>query len=478
MLFNSIEFLVFYPIVFFLYWKFFAVKIRPRALFIIAASYIFYGWWDYRFLSLIIISTLIDYSIGTQLAKTENPRTRKSWLLLSLFSNLGILGFFKYYNFFVASWEELFSSFGISWDPLFLNVALPVGISFYTFQTLSYTIDVYRKKIPPCEDIFQFAAYVCFFPQLVAGPIERASHLLPQFALPARVKRWEIRIGLKQMLWGFFKKIVIADSCAPIVNQIFQSPDSYSSGMLIAGSILFAFQIYGDFSGYSDIAIGTSRLLGFKLMDNFNYPYFSRSIPEFWRRWHISLSTWFRDYLYIPLGGSRGTFVNRVRNVFIVFLVSGLWHGANWTFVFWGLIHALLFMPGLLLRVRMFKSSIFRAPTSEHWFLKTSSVIITFAIVCIAWIFFRASSISEAWTYLSNIPINWKTNSISGIPGYISGIIILFILTEFISRRQRYPVFYSMPNQWGRSLAYSVTVIFILVALYLNDEQTFIYFQF
>jgi alginate O-acetyltransferase complex protein AlgI len=336
MLFNSLDFAVFLPIVFALYWFVTNHNLKLQNALIVAASYVFYGWWDWRFLSLIIFSTLVDYSIGRRLKNEEKQSTRKILLWTSIIVNLGFLGFFKYYNFFLDNFIAAFSFFGQEIQPNTLNIILPVGISFYTFQTLSYTIDVYKKKLEPTEDFIAFSAFVCFFPQLVAGPIERATNLLPQFYKKRTFEYDKAVDGMRQILWGLFKKVVIADNCAEYANLIFNNYQDYNGSTLLLGAIFFTFQIYGDFSGYSDIAIGTSRLFGFNLMQNFATPYFSRDIAEFWRRWHISLSTWFRDYLYIPLGGSRGGTWMKVRNTFIIFLVSGFWHGANWTFIVWG----------------------------------------------------------------------------------------------------------------------------------------------
>ena len=297
MLFNSFEFLLFLPVVFLLYWFVFNKKLNLQNLLLLVSSYIFYGWWDYRFLSLIIFSSIIDFYCGLSIEKAHTKTTKKKWLLLSMFINLGFLGIFKYFNFFSQSLQEAFQSFGYQIDTLTLNIILPVGISFYTFQTMSYTIDVYRNKLKPTKDIIAFFAFVSFFPQLVAGPIERATNLLPQFYKKRQFNYANAVDGCRQILWGLFKKIVVADNCALIVNQVFDNYTEYNASSLLIGSVFFAFQIYGDFSGYSDIAIGTSRLFGFNLMQNFAFPYFSRDIAEFWRRWHISLSTWFRDYV-------------------------------------------------------------------------------------------------------------------------------------------------------------------------------------
>jgi D-alanyl-lipoteichoic acid acyltransferase DltB (MBOAT superfamily) len=348
MLFNSLDFAIFLPLVFVIYWFVLGKKLRLQNAFVLLASYVFYGWWDWRFLSLLVISTLVDYVVGRQMLIIKDGVKRKLLLILSLGVNLGMLGFFKYYNFFVESFTQAFTLFGQDLNPQTLKIILPVGISFYTFQTLSYSIDIYRRKLEPTRDFVAFSAFVSFFPQLVAGPIERASNLLPQFYTKRQFESSNAVDGLRQILWGLFKKMVIADRCAVFANEIFNNSADYSGFVLVLGAIFFAFQIYGDFSGYSDIAIGTARLFGFNLMQNFAFPYFSRDIAEFWRRWHISLSTWFRDYVYIPLGGSKGKAIIVLRNTLIVFVVSGFWHGANLTFIFWGLLNAIYFVPLLL----------------------------------------------------------------------------------------------------------------------------------
>ncbi len=343
MLFNSYEFLLFLPIVFLLYWFVFRNK-RWQNLLVVVASYVFYGWWDWRFLLLIIFTSFCSYASGLLLEKYERRRgVQKTISAANIVVNLAILGFFKYFNFFVESLSSLVSGvFGYELGWVTLNIILPVGISFYTFQALSYSIDVYKHSIKATHDPIEFFAYISFFPQLVAGPIERATNLLPQFQNERRFDYAKSVDGLRQMLWGFFKKLVVADNCAAIVNQYWGQYQELSGLMLFILGILFTFQIYCDFSGYSDIAIGCARLFGINLMRNFNLPYFSRSIPEFWRRWHISLTTWFRDYIYFPLGGSRCSKWKTIRNVFVVWGISGLWHGANWTFVCWGLYHAVI----------------------------------------------------------------------------------------------------------------------------------------
>ncbi|MCL4154184.1 UNVERIFIED_CONTAM: hypothetical protein GTU68_024170, partial [Idotea baltica] len=341
MLFNSIDFTLFFPVFFIGYWLVSMTEIRWRNLFVVTGSYFFYAWWDWRFLGLIVASTIVDYLIGRGLGQTSDDVSRKRLLWISVLFNLGLLGFFKYFNFFIDNFNAAFKLFGTTIEVSSLQLILPIGISFYTFQTMSYTIDVYRKKMKPTNDIVAFAAFVSFFPQLVAGPIERAQHFLPQFLKKRSFDYDQAVDGCRQILWGLIKKVVIADSCAKYVNMIFGHSADLSGSTLLLGAFLFAFQIYGDFSGYSDMAIGFARLLGFNLRQNFAFPYFSRNVAEFWRRWHISLSTWFKDYVYIPLGGSRGSSFTIARNIFIVFIVSGFWHGAKWTFIIWGAVHAL-----------------------------------------------------------------------------------------------------------------------------------------
>ncbi|RAK22691.1 D-alanyl-lipoteichoic acid acyltransferase DltB (MBOAT superfamily) [Flavobacterium aquaticum] len=475
MLFNSIEFLLFLPTVFFLYWFVFKNQLRAQNVLLLVASYIFYGWWDWRFLSLIIASTFLDYFIAIQLGKTDVSKKRKFLLVISLAGNLGMLGFFKYYNFFVSSWIEAWSSVGITMEASTLNIILPVGISFYTFQTLSYTIDVYRKEMQPTKSFIDFAAFVTFFPQLVAGPIERASHLLPQFYKNRTFDYQNAVDGVKLIIWGMFKKVVVADNCAFFVNKIFENPEAYSSGELFVGMVFFAFQIYGDFSGYSDMAIGISKLFGFDLMVNFKFPYFSRDIAEFWRRWHISLSTWFRDYIYIPLGGSKGTQWFQIRNVMIIFLVSGFWHGANWTYVVWGLFHALMFLPLLLFNVN--RSHLI---TKSYGWLDFAKIGVTFLVVCIGWVFFRADSIADAFQYLAHLfelkslglSLFYKTNAnlmIFALSALAVGILSMQELVWVIKKRD-------LPKISAFGALLLVLLIFFMGSF--KNQMDFIYFQF
>lgn len=478
MLFNSIDFLIFLPTVFVMYW--FVLKpIKLQNILILVSSYIFYGWWDWRFLSLIFLSTFVDYAIGLKLSKTEDKNRRKQLLWMSLLFNLGMLGFFKYYNFFIDNWVEVWAGLGLTMHRSSLNIILPVGISFYTFQTLSYTIDVYRKKIDATNNFIAFASFVSFFPQLVAGPIERASNLLPQF-FKKRQFDYDLAVsGMKLILWGLFKKVVIADNCAIYVNAIFSNYEHESGFTLILGAVYFAFQIYGDFSGYSDIAIGTARLFGFDLMRNFNYPYFSRDIAEFWRRWHISLSTWFRDYVYIPLGGSRGSKWEQVRNIFIIFLVSGFWHGANWTFIVWGGLNALYFLPLLLTKKNRSHIDIVAKDRALPSLKELFQIGTTFILTTFAWIFFRAKSITEAINYIQLIFYNINSENdlyLSSIERYSFEIIFLlpiFLGLEWIFRKNE------TPFEGGYQLVNEVIVLSMLIVFGLySNHLSFIYFQF
>ena len=473
MFFNSLDFAIFLPIVFIVYWFITNRNLKLQNFIIVLASYVFYGWWDWRFLSLIIFSTIIDYSVGLRFYNTTKPSERKFLLMISLAINLGLLGFFKYFNFFIESFNAAFASAGIHTNMSSLNIILPVGISFYTFQTMSYTIDIYRNKIEPTKNILAFMAFVSFFPQLVAGPIERASHLLPQFLKNRKFDYKKASSGIKLIAWGFFKKVVIADNAAQLVNEIFKNYPNESYISLIVGTILFAFQIYCDFSGYSDIAIGLGRILGFDLMYNFKFPYFSSNIREFWNRWHISLSSWFRDYIYIPLGGNKVSQYRVLFNTFCVFVLSGFWHGANWTFVFWGFLHALFFMPIILLRDRFPKENF------SMNIKRLSFIFANFGLVCLAWVFFRAENIQDAFLYLRQIftltggqNTFMKTNTyllmtiITGV-----GILVLLALELRTLRRRKDEIQFS-------SIGLMTIVLLILFFGAFKNQADFIYFQF
>jgi alginate O-acetyltransferase complex protein AlgI len=477
MFFNSLTFAVFLPIIFLLYWFVFNKNKTTQNALLIIASYFFYSCWDWHFLFLLIFSTFLDYYTGIQIEKSINDNRRKFWFWLSIIVNLGFLGIFKYYNFFATSFATLLTDLGIKASPILLQVILPVGISFYTFHGLSYVIDIYYKRIKAETNFVDYSLFVSYFPLLVAGPIERATHLLPQVKVKREFNLAQAKDGIYQIIWGLVKKVVIADTCATYANAIFDHYNSMNSLSLILGAIYFAFQIYGDFSGYSDIALGVSKLFGLDLLRNFNYPYFSRDIAEFWRKWHISLSSWFRDYLYIPLGGSKGSKIIQVRNVFIIFVVSGFWHGANFTYLAWGFINAVYFLPLLLLNRN-------RNNVDEiqlKWNLDSVKVLLnilkTFFLTTVAWVFFRAKTITDAVDYLKRIVVNRKFAS-----QYLENerynyelllIIILFVLVEWNNRTKTEPLS-------GKYTAYKVilALMAILALGTFSDYKTFIYFQF
>lgn len=479
MIFNSFEFLIFLPIVFLLYW--FVFKSRKRQNFLlVAASYLFYGWWSWKFLLLIATTTLLSYASGLLIDKYRE-QYGKILSAANVILNLGILGVFKYYHFFAENLQLLFSEMGYELGWTTTNIILPVGISFYTFQALSYSIDVYRKKIAPCTDAVSFFAYISFFPQLVAGPIERATQLLPQFYTPRKFNYAQAVDGCRQILWGFFKKMVIADKCAFCVNEIWADYTNQSSLTLCLGAVFFTFQIYGDFSGYSDIAIGTARLFGINLMRNFNFPYFSRDIAEFWRRWHISLTTWFRDYVYIPLGGSRNGKWITFRNTLIIFLVSGFWHGANWTFVVWGAYHALLFLPLMLLNANRKNTNTVAAGRIFPNIKETLQMLLTFALVVMGWIIFRAENIGQACDYTLRM-LSFSPSGLGDVTQYMTTIlpIGLLVMAEWLQREKQHAM--QIPHRGifkfrlTRMALYYFLILFILV--FRGFASDFIYFQF
>ena len=483
MLFNSIIFAIFLPIVFLLYWFIFDYVMRGcerqllwQNLMIVIASYIFYGWWDWRFLVLIAITTILSFLSGIGIEKVPTKRGKKVVMIANVVINLGILGVYKYYNFFAREFAELI---GVEADFLLLHLILPVGISFYTFQALSYSIDVYRKQLAPTHDIVAFTAFLSFFPQLVAGPIERATNLLPQFQKKRTFDYATAVDGMRQILWGLFKKIVVADNCATYVDTVFADISSQSGSTLVLAAVLFTFQIYGDFSGYSDIAIGTAKLFGIKLMRNFNVPYFSRDIAEFWRRWHISLTTWFRDYVYIPLGGSRPdtsrlsplasrlspsayTKCIAVRNTFIIFLLSGFWHGANWTFVLWGAYHALLFVPLLLMRKNR------RYSEDDQTWRDIPKMLGTFVLVVIGWIVFRSPDIASSWEYFAGICQTslWSIPFVENTVHLAATALAIVVMLGMEWRKQ-------LPNRWW--MYYALT---LAIWWFAGQDMDFIYFQF
>lgn len=475
MLFNSLQYLLFLPIVFAVYWLVNNKSLKIQNLLLLAASYYFYACWDWRFLFLLMFSTGLDYYTGLKMYDTQNAKMKKFWFWLSIGVNVGFLGVFKYFNFFADSLAASLSVIGFQANFWTLEVILPVGISFYTFHGLSYVIDIYKNRIEPERNIVDYSLFVSYFPLLVAGPIERATHLLPQIKKQRFFNYNQSVQGIKQIIFGLFKKIVIADNCAFFVNQVFDNSGAYSAAELWMGAVLFAFQIYGDFSGYSDIALGTSKLFGIELLRNFKFPYFSKDIADFWRRWHISLSTWFRDYLYIPLGGSQGGKTMRLRNTFIIFLVSGFWHGANWTFIIWGLIHALLFLP-LLLTDKNRKN----LSDSSYSLQDLPKIIITFLLVCLAWVFFRADNLSDAFHYISGM---FSINSVSLHLFFKDGKYMLFTAICFVS------IFTLLFIEWqnirknSHDISINKYLVFVLLCMIcfmgaFKNQMSFIYFQF
>ncbi|WP_313807978.1 MBOAT family O-acyltransferase [Flavobacterium sp.] len=472
MLFNKIEFAFFFSTVFLLYWYVFNKQLKRQNQFLLLVSLFFFGCFDWRFLGLLSFSIVLDFTIAHKIFNSANHK--KTWLWISIIANLCFLGFFKYFNFFLDSFTDLTSLLGFMSNTWSLKIILPVGISFYTFHGLSYVIDVYNSKIKPVKSLTDYSLFVSFFPLLVAGPIERATHLLPQIQKKRNFDYTKSVDGLRQILWGLVKKIVIADNCAFYVNEVFENPSDFSGSSLVVAAILFSFQIYGDFSGYSDIALGTARLLGFELLQNFSFPYFSRNIAEFWRRWHISLSSWFRDYVYIPLGGSKGSKYQSIRNVFIIFLLSGFWHGANWTFLFWGLLHALYFIPLLITN----KNRNFLSFSDNTTFKSLLQITITFSLVTFAWIFFRAESLTAAWNYITLLFSSSLFSVPEIFPKTVIGYIVLFIMIEWFGRNNAYAI-EKFVFGWKRIYRISFySLIALIILYYYGKDFEFIYFQF
>ena len=482
MLFNSLDFAIFLPIVFILYWFIAGKKLSSQNLLLLVASYFFYACWDWRFLFLLAFSTFLDYYTGIKISEAPNKRKKRSWLCCSIIINLGFLGFFKYYNFFAASFISSVEHLGIHLNPWTLSIILPLGISFYTFHGLSYVLDIFNNKIKPERNIIDYAVFVSFFPLLIAGPIERATHLLPQVKQKRVFDQAKAVDGLRQILWGLFKKIVIADNCAAYANMIFSNHTAYPGSTLLLGALFFTFQIYCDFSGYSDIAIGTARLFGINLLRNFAFPYFSRDIAEFWRRWHISLSSWFRDYLYIPLGGSRGGTWMKIRNTFIIFIVSGFWHGANWTFIVWGTLNALYFMPLLLMKKNRIHLGVAAQGRTFPTLKECFQIALTFSLTVLAWIFFRAKSVADGFDYLRRI----FSRSLLTIPQFdgkrnaliIMIVTMLFMIIEWQGRNQQYGIA-GLGATWKRPVRWAMYYLILLtIFFFAGTQQKFIYFQF
>jgi alginate O-acetyltransferase complex protein AlgI len=480
MLFNTLSFAFFLPIVFVLYWFVAKKSLSIQNLVLLVSSYFFYGCWNWHFLFLLIFSTLLDYYSAIKIEESKTEKNKKFWFLLSIGINIGFLGIFKYYNFFIDSITTSSSFLGLPIHLWTLKVILPVGISFYTFHGLSYVIDVYKNRIKAEKNFIDYSLFVSFFPLLVAGPIERATHLLPQIKANRTFNYTKAVDGLKQILWGLFKKVVIADQCAAIVNVVFDDYVHQSGSTLWMASVLFAFQIYGDFSGYSDIAIGVAKLFGIDLLRNFAYPYFSRDIAEFWRRWHISLSSWFKDYLYFPLGGSNGSMWMRARNVLIVFLVSGFWHGANFTFIIWGLLNAIYILPSIVFKTNRKHLDIVAKGKYLPSFKECISMLLTFILTVFAWIFFRSQSVYQAYHIILKI----VSKSFLRIPEFHNDLtkptlimLFVFIIVEWRGRAQQYAIASVLKkHQKTRWLLYYSIIIAIYTCS--GTKQQFIYFQF
>ena len=487
MLFNSIQFAVFLPIVFLLYWFVFdrfisksKHQLRLQNIFIVVSSYVFYGWWDWRFLLLIAFTSFCSWGSGLLIGKAQTKKRAKTWMWLNIILNLGILALFKYYDFFVVEFAQLFH---LPTEGLLMKVILPVGISFYTFQALTYSIDIYRGKIEPTKDIVAFFAFISFFPQLVAGPIERASSLLPQFLKKREFDYDTAMESMRQILWGLFKKLLIANNCAYAVDSVFylHSRTTIPGSDLLLAAILFSFQIYADFSGYSDIAIGTAKLFGIKLSRNFNNPYFSRNVSEFWRRWHISLMSWFRDYVYIPLGGNQRSKLRTIINVFVVFLLSGMWHGANWTFIVWGLYHAVLFLPSVLMG-RKSQSDIVAKGRILPSLKEMGQMFFTFCLVLFGWILFRSESISDFVQYceelcqMGTLRACYRLFIQSDIwPKMV--FIIIMLVVEWLQRDKEHGLVLDKMKPWLRWVI--CFIIVLMIACFTDNEiGSFIYFQF
>jgi alginate O-acetyltransferase complex protein AlgI len=478
MTFTTLTFLLFLLVVFALYWGF--PQRRFQNLLLVISSYVFYGWWDWRFCSLMLASSLLDYYVGLGLDASDQPRRRKMLLSVALVGNLGMLGFFKYFNFFSESLAAAASSLGWNFDRPTLDVVLPVGISFYTFQTMSYSIDIYRREMRASRQFIEYLAYVSFFPQLVAGPIERATHLLPQFLRDRRFNYEKAADGCRQMLWGFFKKMVVADNLATAVDLGFSQATGRSGPELLVATFFFAVQIYCDFSAYSDIASGTARLFGIELMKNFNCPYFAGSMRDFWRRWHISLSTWFRDYVYVPLGGGRVSRGRKAANVMATFILSGLWHGAAWNFIAWGALHGAAVLPESLRAAS-------RKPAPALALIRIFKTLLVFTLVCLGWVLFRARNLSEAMLILKKIiPAPFKLESWpamlffgnqSEVGETIFVVIVGLFALEWLQRHRAHPL---AIHEWSTPLRW--TVYFVMAGMILlfgtYNNSAFIYFQF
>jgi D-alanyl-lipoteichoic acid acyltransferase DltB (MBOAT superfamily) len=486
MLFNSFEYFMFLPVVFLVYWRLAAGHLRMQNTWLLAASWFFYGWWSPSFLLLLAASTILDYLSAFGVAST-NRRHARFFLWLSLLTNIGLLCAFKYFDYFSLEFAKAMGRLGWHYTPFLLDWVLPVGISFYTFHGMSYVIDVFRSRQQPVRSLVDYGLFVSFFPLLVAGPIERAHHLLPQIQARRVFRYGQAMEGCRLLLWGLFKKVMVADGLAPFVDDIFDNYKQINSLGLVAGMLAFSVQIYADFSGYSDMALGTAKLLGFELLSNFKFPYFSRDIAEFWRRWHVSLSSWFRDYIYIPLGGSRVSRVRAVFNTFVIFLISGFWHGAGWHFIAWGGLHAMAFIPLLIAgRNRNNVQGVVAMERRLPMFKEFTQIILTFAWVSIAWVFFRSTSISGAVEYIKCMLMagsSGYSKPLYHVPPTVVLSVFFLIVGDWWLRRDervlRIPFYRQKIIRFALYISLSLLVFKSLLEAKKNDKvQTFIYFDF
>lgn len=476
MIFNSFQYLIFLPVVFILYWFFCKGKTKWQNVLLLAASYYFYASWNWQFLFLLIFSTLLDYFSGLQMTRSRSAAEKKIWFWASIVINLGFLGVFKYYNFFIESFVIFVERFGFTAHVTTISIILPVGISFYTFHGLSYVIDIYNDKIKPEKSFLNYAVFVSFFPLLVAGPIERATHLIPQIDNKRTFNYQKAVDGCRQILWGLFMKIVVADNCAVVANEVFGNHEQQSPLSLIIGAVMFAFQIYGDFSGYSNIALGSAKLFGIDLLKNFAFPYFSRDIAEFWRRWHISLSSWFKDYLYKPLGGSRQGLKIQIINTFIIFVVSGFWHGANWTFIIWGFLNALFILPLVIFQLNRKNTNIVAENSLLPTFKEMLQMLVTFTLTCFAWIFFRAESVNDAFVYISGI-FKLKNAGLPTADIKPFAFVAILLVVEWMHRKEDHGLQLDGMRKPVHRWSVYITV-FLMILFFGASSDSFIYFQF
>ena len=475
MLFNSLDFAVFFTIIFIGYWFIFNRNLTVQNAFLLLASYFFYACWDWRFLFLLFFSTITNFYFAQAISRQDLPNKRKTLLVIILCINLGLLGYFKYFNFFVGSFIDAFTIFGVQFSHGTYNIILPLGISFYTFQCISYVADVYRRHSEPVYDLLRFSLFTAFFPLLISGPIERKNHLMPQIEGKRLFDYSNSANAMRMILLGLFEKMVIADNCGAIVDSIFVDYAAQSGSTLFFTAIIYSFQIYGDFSGYSHIAIGCAGLLGFTLRDNFNYPYLAKNIADFWRRWHISFSSWLRDYIYFPLGGSKKGLLLQIRNLFIVFVISGLWHGANWTFIIYGSIHAALYIMYVLYK-KWEKNNPYKLPSRLAVVSDLAAIAVTFMILTLARVYFRSPSVGEANDYLGLI-FSGSLFEKPAVSRLFVLLLLLFVFLEYLQRDKRHLL--DIVSIRSKGIRYTIYLLVVFMTIYYAGEaQSFVYFKF